>query len=165
MLVVKKNKSINFSPLGTKLYFHVNSLRKNYIVLTFNKAAFSCGCKPRNTSYLILLVQFDLLPSHRRHTPGICSFLSFLVVYSPPLGMQKETIPHPRAPDQPYICVLGYIFSRAKLISINFSKLMCWVWFLMHNSYQATTPDNTVETIPSIFKRLHPTAVSSKQKK
>ena len=43
MLVVKKNKSINFSPLGTKLYFHVNSARKIYIVLTFNKAAFSPG--------------------------------------------------------------------------------------------------------------------------
>ena len=123
MLVVKKNKSINFSPLGTKLYFHVNSLRKNYIVLTFNKAAFSCGCKPRSTSYLILLVQFDLLPSHRRHTPGICSFLSFLVVYSPPLGMQKETIPHPRAPDQPYICVLGVHLFKSKIDFHQFFKI------------------------------------------
>ena len=54
MLVVKKNKTINFSPLGTKLYFHVNSLRKIYIILTFNKAAFSRGCKPRIASYLIV---------------------------------------------------------------------------------------------------------------
>ena len=33
--------------LGTKLYFHVNSSRKNYIVLIPNMAALSCGCKPR----------------------------------------------------------------------------------------------------------------------
>ena len=37
----------HFSPLGTKLYFHVNSLRKNSIVLTPNMAAMSRGCKPR----------------------------------------------------------------------------------------------------------------------
>ena len=37
----------HFSPLGTKLYFHVNSSRKNSIVLTPNMAALSRGCKPR----------------------------------------------------------------------------------------------------------------------
>ena len=36
----------HFSPLGTKLYFHVKS-RKNSIVLTRNMAALSLGCKPR----------------------------------------------------------------------------------------------------------------------
>ena len=36
-----------FSPLGTKLYVHANSSRKNSIVLTTNKAALSHGCKPR----------------------------------------------------------------------------------------------------------------------
>ena len=30
------------------------------------------------------------------HTPGDLQFCSHLVVYSPPLGTQKETIPHPR---------------------------------------------------------------------
>jgi len=35
----------HFSPLGTKLYFHVNSPRKNSIVLTSNMAALSRGCK------------------------------------------------------------------------------------------------------------------------
>ena len=35
------------SPLGTKLYFHVNSSRKNSILLTPNMAALSHGCKPR----------------------------------------------------------------------------------------------------------------------
>ena len=44
MLVVK-NKIISL--LGAKLYFHVNSSRKNYIVLTPNVAALSHGCKPR----------------------------------------------------------------------------------------------------------------------
>ena len=37
----------HFSPLGTKLYFHVNSSRKNSIVWTLNMNALSRGCKPR----------------------------------------------------------------------------------------------------------------------
>ena len=37
----------HFSLLGTKLYFPVNSLRKNSIILTPNMAALSGGCKPR----------------------------------------------------------------------------------------------------------------------
>ena len=45
MLVVK-NKIIS-PPLGTKLYFYVNSSRKNSIVLTPNMTALSSGCKPR----------------------------------------------------------------------------------------------------------------------
>ena len=30
------------------------------------------------------------------HTPGNLQCFSYLAVYSPPPGMQKETIPHPR---------------------------------------------------------------------
>ena len=37
----------HFSPLGTKLYFHVNFSRKYSCVLTPNMAALSRGCKPR----------------------------------------------------------------------------------------------------------------------
>ena len=37
----------HFSPLGTKLYFHVNYSRKYSFVLTPNMAALSRGCKPR----------------------------------------------------------------------------------------------------------------------
>ena len=37
----------HFSPLETKLYFHVNCSRKNSIVSTTNMAALSRGCKPR----------------------------------------------------------------------------------------------------------------------
>ena len=38
----------HLDPLGTsKLYFQVNSSRKNSIVLIPNMAAFSGGCKPR----------------------------------------------------------------------------------------------------------------------
>ena len=33
--------------MGTKLYFHVNSLRKYSFVLTPNMAALPRGCKPR----------------------------------------------------------------------------------------------------------------------
>ena len=36
-----------FSPLGSKLHFYVNSLRKNSIVLNTNIATWSRGCKPR----------------------------------------------------------------------------------------------------------------------
>ena len=36
----------HFSPLGTKLYFHVNSSMKYSFVLTPNMAALSRGCKP-----------------------------------------------------------------------------------------------------------------------
>jgi len=39
-------EKMHFS-LGTKLYFHLNFLRKNSIVLTPNMAALSPGCKPR----------------------------------------------------------------------------------------------------------------------
>ena len=37
----------SFAPLGTKLFFHENSSRKNSIVLTPNMATLSRGCKPR----------------------------------------------------------------------------------------------------------------------
>ena len=37
----------HFSPLGTKLYFHVNSSRKYSFILTPNMATLSRGCKPR----------------------------------------------------------------------------------------------------------------------
>ena len=51
----------HFSPLGTKLYFHVNSSRKYSFVLTPNMATLSHGCKPRivdqytTTNTLLLL--------------------------------------------------------------------------------------------------------------
>ena len=52
--VVVKNKSVSqprsqvLSPtLGTELHFHVNSSRKDSIVLINNMAALSRGCKPR----------------------------------------------------------------------------------------------------------------------
>ena len=45
-----KNNLKHLSPLGTKLYFHVNSSRKSSIVLTTNITSFSRGCKPRIVS-------------------------------------------------------------------------------------------------------------------
>ena len=48
----------------------------------------------------------------RAYSRGFAVF-SFLVVYSPPPGMQKETIPHPQAPDRHHISFWGYIFLRA----------------------------------------------------
>ena len=37
--------------------------------------------------------------------------------------MQKETIPHPRAPDQPYICVLGVHLFKSKIDVHQFFKI------------------------------------------
>ena len=122
MLVVKKNKTINFSPLGTKLYFHVNSWRKSYMVLTFNIITFSRGCKPRITSYLIVCSIWPVTMPPQAY-PWDLQFCLCLVVYSPSLGMQKETIPHPRVPDQPYICVLGVHLFKSKIDFHQFFKL------------------------------------------
>ena len=49
-----------FSPLGTKLYFHVNSSRKSAIVFTSNMAALSRGCEPKNVSRLKILLFANL---------------------------------------------------------------------------------------------------------
>ena len=121
-VVAQEEQSINFSPLGTKLYFHVNSSRKNDIVLTFNKAAFSRDCKPRITSYLIAGSIWPVTMPPQVY-PRDLQFFLFLVVYSPPPGMQKETIPHPRAPDQPYICVLGVHLFKSKIDFHEFVKI------------------------------------------
>ena len=126
--IVTSRRSSDFSPLGTKLYFHVSSLRKIYIVLTFNKAAFSRGCKPRITSYLIA---GSIWPVANATTGIPLGFAGFFVLGG------LLTIPELLI-NLIYV-FWGYIFSRAKLISIYFSKLMCWVWLLMHNSYQASS--------------------------
>ena len=62
----------HFSPLGTKLFFHVHSSRKYSFVLTPNMAALSRGCKPR----------ISLGPLHHKilHLPllvrsNICSYV------------------------------------------------------------------------------------------
>lgn len=49
----------HFPPLGTKLYFHVNSSRKYSFVLTPNMAALSRGCKPRIGIFCGRLVGVD----------------------------------------------------------------------------------------------------------
>ena len=139
MLVVKKNKSINFSPLGTKLYFHVNSWRKNYIVLTFNIITFSRDWKPRITWYLIVGSIWPVTMPPQAYPRGICSFFCSWWSTHHPRAWRKRQFPIPELLINLICAFWGYIFSRAKLISINFSNLICWVWFLMHNSYQASS--------------------------
>ena len=111
-------------PLGTKLYFHVNSWRKNYIVLTFNIITFSRGCKPRITSYLINC-WFNLTCYHATAgiSPGICSFVCSWWSTHHPRACRKRQFPIPELLINLIYVFWGYIFSRAKLISINFSKL------------------------------------------
>ena len=60
--------------------------------------SFSCLAQG---NYTLCMVQFDLLPCPPGHTPGDLQFFSSLVVYSPPLGMQKESISHPGTSDRP----------------------------------------------------------------
>ena len=109
------DKTINFFPLGTKLYFHVNSSRKIYIVLTFNKAAFSRGCKPRITSYLI---SGSLLQCPRRHTPGICSSVCAWWSTHHPRACRKSQFPIPELQIKLIYVFWEYIFSRAKFFKI-----------------------------------------------
>ena len=45
---------------------------------------------------------------------------SLLEVYSPPPGTQKETIPHPRALDRPYIRFLLHLFYPCKSKTTRF---------------------------------------------
>ena len=139
MLVVKKNKTINFSPLGTKLYFHVNSLRKIYIILTFNKAAFSRDCKPRITSYLIVGSIWPVTMPPQAYPRDLQFFFCSWWSTHHPRACRKRQFPIPELLINLIYVFWGYIFSRAKLISINFSNLICWVWFCMHNSYQASS--------------------------
>ena len=55
----------HFSPLGTKLYFHVNSSRLNYIVLTIDMAALSRGCKPRIDRFTHVINIYMLIYWHK----------------------------------------------------------------------------------------------------
>ena len=58
----------HFSPLGTKLYFHVNYSRKYSFVLTPNMAALSRGCKPRiQWEYSNLVTQHGMLSFYLHH--------------------------------------------------------------------------------------------------
>ena len=77
----------------------------------------------------ILLVTMLPAPGH---TPGDLQYCSFLEVYSPLPGTQKETIPHPRASNRPHIRFLLHLLD--KIIEINkqgcqlcFTDLTSWV--------------------------------------
>ena len=112
MLVVKKNKTINFFPLGTKLYFHVNSLRKIYIILTFNKAAFPRDCKPRITSYFICW--FNLTCYHA--TAGIPTGFAVLFVLggllATPGHAERDNSPSQSSWSTLYMCFGGTSFQE-----------------------------------------------------
>ena len=62
--------------------------------------------------------------------PGICSFFCSWWSTHHPRACRKRQFPIPELLINLIHVFWGYIFSRAKLISINFSKLMGWVWFL-----------------------------------
>ena len=90
-----------------------------------------------------------------RTYPRDLQFFSFLVVCSPPEGTQKETIPHPRAPDRPHIRSFGYIFWRAIFIFVYQLPTLthcAWVSRLWTKDVDLThqgqflTPDSQIRT-------------------
>ena len=81
----------------------------------------------------LLLVRFDLLSCHHRHTPGICSFVCSWWSTHHPQVCRKRRFPIPELLINLIYVFWGYIFSSAKLISIKFFQ-SC-----MHNSYQASS--------------------------
>ena len=92
------------------------------------------GCKQLVSVSLILHVQFGcvfLVSNYAsyawfnnctcNHAPlGELQFFSLLGVYSPPPDTQKETIPHPRAPDRPHIRFLLHLFYPCKSKTTRF---------------------------------------------
>ena len=82
-----KNKK-HFSPLGTKLYFHVNSSKENYITLNPNMAALSRGCKPRDSKACGALSA----SSSYRNTRKITSIhLFFLTIHNYTMKIKKKS--------------------------------------------------------------------------
>ena len=61
------------------------------------------ACVTNKTKSRIMHAAILLVTIPPGHTPGDLQYFSFLEVYSPLPGMQKETIPHPRASDRPHI--------------------------------------------------------------
>ena len=65
------------------------------------------------------------------HTRGDLQYFSFLEVYSPLPGTQKETIPNPRASDQPHIRFLLHLLNKIKInkqgSQLCFTDLTSWV--------------------------------------
>ena len=78
----------HFSPLGTKLYFHLNSSRKYYFVLTPNMAALSRGCKPRicdsplSRSARCCFAPDPLQKSRRNHCSYVCEEMPYPAWFS-----------------------------------------------------------------------------------
>ena len=112
MLVVKKNKSINFSPLGTKLYFHVNSWRKSYMVLTFNIITFSRGCKPRITSYLIVGSIWPVTMPQRAYPLGFAVFFVLGGLLTTPGHAERDNSPSQSSWSTLYMCFGGTSFQE-----------------------------------------------------
>ena len=73
----------------------------------------------------LLLVRFDLLLCHHRHTPGICSFVCSWWSTHHPQACRKRRFPIPELLINLIYVFWGYIFSSAKLISIKFFKVAC----------------------------------------
>ena len=80
--------------------------------------------------YFVYLMHGSILlvtmppPALPAHTLGYLPFFSFLEVYSPPPGTQKETIPHPRALHRPYIRFFATSFLPVQKQNDTFSQFI-----------------------------------------
>ena len=99
----------------------------------------------------------------QRAYPWDLQFFLFLVVYSPPPGMQKETIPHPRAPDQPYTCVLGVHLFQSKIDFHQFFKIDGLSLILIPGAPLAYFSDGEVRRIFWVYERRRDFFGSRKQ--
>lgn len=76
-----------------------------YLFTTLHCKPPLCKTHKDNSSLDIPVMHGSTLTCYHasRAYPGDLQVFCFLVVYSPPLSAQKETLPHPRAPDRPHI--------------------------------------------------------------
>ena len=131
----KHDKTINFSPLGTKLYIHVNSARKIFIVLTFDIITFSHGCKPRITSYFIVGSIWPVTMPPEAY-PWDLQFCLFLVVYSPPpRHAERDNSPSQSSWSTLYMCFGGTSFQVQNWFPSNFFKVACIILIKLALSY------------------------------
>ena len=139
--------------LSTAIDYRFHRLFRSWISLLWELNSFSCKFFEKNLyccdlqegrllpwlqtkNYFIFNCCFNLTCYYATAgiSPGICSFVCSWWSTHHPQACRKRQFPI----NLKHV-FWEYIFSRAKLISINFSKLMCWVWFLMHNSYQSSS--------------------------
>ena len=91
----------------------------------------ACVTNKTKSRIYIMIAAILLVTIPPGHTPGDLQYFSFLEVYSPLPGMQKETISHPRASNQPHMRFLLHLLDKIKInkqgSQLCFTDLNSWV--------------------------------------